>query len=78
MAKLTKAQSRALQEISSRDGILTAWCVGTRTAEALRSRGLVRPTVETGHPFGGRWGYDPCLWITDAGRAALTNQNTGG
>ena len=69
--KLTKAQRAALESIAKRDGYLSAWVVGTRTAEALRSRGLVATPTGEDIKFGGRWGYDPNLLITPAGRAAL-------
>jgi hypothetical protein len=68
---LTKPQFEALKQIGARDGYLTPWCIGTRTGEALRRRGLVRTATGENIPFGGRFGYDPSLWITDAGRAAL-------
>lgn len=67
-AKLTEAQRRVLARIA--DGNprhLTAWTLGTRTSEALRKRGF----IEGDHPFTGRYGNDPILHITPAGRAAL-------
>ena len=69
--KLTKAQSEALQQIANRDGYFSPWVLGTRTCEALRSRGLVTTSTGENIRFGGRFGYDPPLWITDAGRAAV-------
>lgn len=69
--KLTKAQRRVLQQIA--DGnprYLTAWTLGTNTSEALRKRGF----VEGNHPFTGRYGNDPALRITPAGRNALDKE----
>jgi hypothetical protein len=72
--KLTKAQGDALRQIGAHDGHLTPWTLGTRTCEALRSRGLVTTATGKNIKFGGRFGYDPRLWITDNGRAALAER----
>lgn len=65
--KLTKPQLAALTNIVRRDGYYTPWALGTSTCEALRTRGLVKGD----RPFRGRFKYDPYLWATDLGRAAL-------
>lgn len=73
MVSLTVAQRRVLQIIA--DGNprhLTAWTLGTGTCEALRKRGF----IEGNHRFTGRYGNDPVLRITEAGRAAV--KPTGG
>lgn len=70
MAKLTEAQRQMLALVAHRPGVYTAWTLGTRTAEALRKRGF----FEGQHPFTGRFKHDPFLYITEAGRAALTAQ----
>lgn len=72
--KLTKAQLAALASIAGHDGYTTPWAVGTSTAEALRARGLISTTTGEPTKFGGRWGYDPYLHLTDAGRAALSEE----
>lgn len=72
MNKLTKAQVEALQMIAGRDGYYTPWVIGTRTCEALRKRCLISASSGD-RPFTGRFGNDPPLWITPAGRAALTD-----
>lgn len=68
MAKLTEAQKLVLQLVSSRNGVYTAWGLGTRTCEALRKRGLLHGD----QPFQGRYrGQYTSLCITEAGRRAL-------
>jgi len=73
MARLTEAQRRVLRQVLTRNGDYTAWVLGTVTCEALRKRGL----LEGEHPFTGRFGNDPPLWITPAGRAALEADDHG-
>lgn len=71
MGKLTDTQRRALSEVVERDGYYSAWCLGTRTCEALRVRGLVTNSYGD-RPFGTGWDRNNGqVWITDAGRRAL-------
>lgn len=73
--KLTKPQADALRQIGARDGYFSPWVLGTRTCEALRSRGLVTTSTGENIRFSGRFGYDPALWITPAGREALAEKD---
>lgn len=74
MAKLTKTQIEALRSVAAHDGRLSAWCIGTRTANALHRRGLVRNCLGDNRQFQVGWRDNGSVWITDAGRAALTEQ----
>jgi len=75
MEKLTEAQFHALAYIADRDGHFSAWALGTRTCEALRTRGLVR-NGSGDVPFRGGWDRsNGQVWITDAGRAALAERD---
>lgn len=67
MVKLTITQMSVLKKVAQRDGYLTAWCLGTRTCEALRVRGLVSHTYGDRPFVGGR--DNGQVWITPAGRA---------
>lgn len=69
--KLTEAQRRVLEQIvDGNPRFLTAWVLGTSSSESLRKRGF----VEGDHRFTGRYGNDPVLRITEAGRAALSEE----
>ncbi|KKC39554.1 hypothetical protein WH87_05040 [Devosia epidermidihirudinis] len=71
MAKLTKAQVKALTELrdDTRFGFRNA-NLGNRTAVALEKIGLVE--WRSGRFFGGRY------YITPAGRSALTKEKQDG
>jgi len=81
MSRLTDAQRRVLAKIATRPcGNYTPWVLGTATCEALRKRGLVTAVHKRegeDHPFTGRFGHDPTIEITPAGRAALKDATRG-
>lgn len=75
MAKLTTRQRAALKAVAARDGHLTGWCIGTPTANALRKRGLVSNGPYDARPFESGWRNNGYVYITPAGRAALSQQD---